>query len=123
MPQVSPELLRAARALGETLNNTTPLRVYAGAVADLEADKQATALLDELQSAQSSLRVKQANGGMSAADIARLRELQDVAQTNPTIAAFILAQQDAQVYLPLVNQAISEQLGIDFAVLGKSNKC
>lgn len=123
MPQVSPELLRAARALGAALKETTPLREYAYAVANLDADIQATALMDELQRAQAALRVKQANGGVSTDDIVRLRELQDAAQTNPTISAFINAQQVAQVQLPQVNQAISEQLGIDFAALGKSKTC
>jgi len=123
MPQVSAELLRAARALGETLKQTTPFRAYAAAVANLDADQQAAALLDELARAQAALRTMQANGGASVTDIERLRELQNSAQTNPTITAFIAAQQQVQEYLPLVNQAISEQLGIDFAALGKTSGC
>jgi cell fate (sporulation/competence/biofilm development) regulator YlbF (YheA/YmcA/DUF963 family) len=123
MPQVSAELLRAARALGEALKQTPPLRTYANAMAILDADKQATALLDELQRAQAAMRVKQANGGMTRDDIARLRELQDAAPRNPAIAAFIAAEQDAQAYLPQVNQALSEQLGIDFAVMGRRSNC
>lgn len=123
MPQVSAELLRAARALGETLKQTTPFRAYASAVVALDADHDATTLLDELAAAQAALRVNPTNGGGSAAALARLRELQNAAHTNPTIAAFITAQQDIQGYLPLVNQAISEQLGIDFAALGKTRGC
>lgn len=73
--------------------------------------------------AAAAMRVKQRNSGMSTSEVARVRELQDAVRDNPTIAPYIAAQQVAQAYLPLVNQAISEQLGIGFAVLGKSKTC
>jgi cell fate (sporulation/competence/biofilm development) regulator YlbF (YheA/YmcA/DUF963 family) len=121
--ELRPELKQAAQNLGNALKNTPPLRAYADAAAKMEADAQATALLDELQRAQSDVRVRQSNGGVTQDDIARLRQLQYQVQTHPTIAAFIEAQQEATAYLPQVNQEISQLLGIDFASLGRVNTC
>lgn len=123
MKDLRPELKQAAQALGNALKNTPPLRAYAEAAAKMEADAQATALLDELQRVQSDIRVRQSNGGVTQADITRLRELQYQVQTHPTIAAFIEAQQNATAFLPEVNQEISQLLGIDFASLAAPASC
>jgi cell fate (sporulation/competence/biofilm development) regulator YlbF (YheA/YmcA/DUF963 family) len=121
--ELPPEVKHAAQVLGDALKNTPPLRSYAEAAAKMEADAQATALLDELQRVQSDIRVRQSNGGISQAEIARLRRLQYDVQTHPTIAALVEAQQVATAYLPDVNQEISQLLGIDFATLGRVNTC
>ena len=123
MTTLRPEVKQATRALGEALKETRPLRAYALAVAKLEADGQAIALLDELQRVQSAARARQSNGGFTEADIARLRQLQQDVQSNPTIGAFIEAKQNAQAYLPKVNQAISELLGVNLAALGRVSTC
>ncbi len=123
MTTLRPGLNQATQALGNVLNETPPLRAYAHAAAKLGADGQATALLDELQRVQSDVRARQSNGGVTEADLVRLRQLQQVVQSNPTIAAFIEAQQNAQAYLPEVNQAISELLGVNFAALGRASVC
>ncbi len=123
MKDLRPELKQAAQALGNALKNTPPLRAYAEAAAKMEADAQATALLDELQRVQSDIRIRQSNGGVTQADITRLRKLQYQVQTHPTIAAFIEAQQNATAFLPEVNQEISQLLGIDFASLAAPASC
>ena len=123
MPQVSAELLRAARALGKTLKQTTPLYSYADAAANLDADDNALTLLNELAHVQAALRSGQAASGDALSEMPRLCELQNAAQTNSTIAAYLHAQQAVQDFLPQVNQAIGEQLGIDFAALGKTGGC
>lgn len=123
MKELRPEVKRAAQVLGDALKNTPPLRSYSDAAAKMESDAQATALLDELQRVQSDVRVRQSNGGISEADIARLRQLQYDVQTHPTIAAFVEAQQVATAYLPKVNDEIIQLLGIDFATLGRVNTC
>ena len=122
MKELPPELKQAALQLGSALKNTAPLRTYADAHMQMKADAQATALLDELQRAQADVRVRQSNG-VTADDIARLRQLQSEVQSHPTIAAFIAAEQKAKAYLPQVNQAISDLLGIDFASLGRVQGC
>ena len=123
MKELPPELKQAAQNLGSALKNTSPLRAYADARTQMNADAQATALLDELQRAQTNLRVRQSNGGVTADDLARLRQLQSEAQAHPTIAASLAADQQVKAYLPQVNQAISNLLGIDFASLGRVSGC
>jgi cell fate (sporulation/competence/biofilm development) regulator YlbF (YheA/YmcA/DUF963 family) len=123
MKELPPELKQAALELGSALKNTTPLRAYADAHTQMNADVQATALLDELERVQANVRVHQSNGGVTADDLARLRQLQSEAQSHPTIAAFTVADQQVKAYLPQVNQAISDLLGIDFASLGRVSGC
>ena len=123
MKELPPELKQAALHLGSALKNTSPLRAYADTRAQMNADAQATALLDELERVQADVRVRQSNGGVTADDIARLRQLQSEVQSHPAIAAFIAAEQKARAYLPQVNQAISDLLGIDFASLGRMSGC
>ena len=117
------ELKQAACVLGLAIRNTPALRAYAEASAKLGADADATKLLDELQRVQADIRTRQSNGGVTQEDITRLRELKYQVQTHPTIAAFVEAQQNATVFLPGVNQEISQLLGIDFASLGRVNTC
>ena len=123
MKELRPEVKQAAQVLGDALKNTPPLHAYEEAAAKMATDTRATALLDELERVQADFRVRQSNGGISQADIARLRQLQNDVQTNPTIAAFIEAQQVATAFFPEVNQEISQLLGIDFASLAAPASC
>ena len=123
MKELAPELKHATQNLGKALKNVPALRAYADAIVRMEADAQATALLDELQRVQADMRARQSNGGVTADDTARLRQLQAEVQAHPTIAAFLAADQQAKAYLPQVNQAISNLLGIDFASLGRVSGC
>lgn len=124
MITLRPELMQAAHVLGRALRNMPALRTYAEASAKLEADAAATHLLAELQRVQADIRTCQSNGGVTQEDLTRLRELQYQVQTHPTIAVFVEAQQNVMVFLPEVNQEISQLLGIDFAALGRvSERC
>ncbi len=123
MGDLRPEVKTAAQALGHALKNTTPLDEYAKATARLEGDDEAKGLLDELQRVQADVRLRQTDGGVSAADLERLRHLQSAVQAHPTIAAFIDAQLRAQASLRQVNVEISERLGVDFATLGRVSNC
>ncbi len=123
MTELKPELKQAVQALGQALKNTPALRAHTDATARLDADDEATSLLDELQRVQAEIRTRQAKGGVAQADLARLRQLQNAVQSNRTIAAFIEAEQSVTRSLPEVNQEISELLGVNFAQLGRVNKC
>lgn len=123
MKELRPEVKQAAQVLGDALKNTPPLRSYADAAAKMAADTRATALLDELERVQADFRVRQSNGGISQADITRLRQLQHQVQTHPTISEFFEAQQVATAFFPAVNQEISQLLGIDFASLAAPASC
>ncbi len=123
MKILHPELAQAARTLGNALAQTKPLREYREATDRLVEDREATALLDELQCMQTDIRLRQNNGSVTAADLARLRDLQSRVKSHPTIAAFSEAQLQVQAYLPTVNRELSELLGVDFATLGRVSSC
>ena len=123
MKELSSEMKQAVQNLGNALKSTPLLRAYADAISKMTVDAQATALWDELQRVQADIRVRQSNGGVTQQDTERLRQLQFGVQAHPTIAAFLAADQRAKAYLPQVNQAISDLLGIDFASLGRVSGC
>ncbi len=123
MGDLRPEVKTTAQALGHALKNTVPLDEYAKATARLAADGEATGLLDELQRVQAEVRLRQNDGGVTPADLERLRHLQSTVQAHPTIAAFLDAQLQAQASLRQVNMEISERLGVDFATLGRVSTC
>jgi cell fate (sporulation/competence/biofilm development) regulator YlbF (YheA/YmcA/DUF963 family) len=121
--QQLPDLLAATRALAENLLASEPFAFYQQAQAQFDADSQARDLLHQLSQAQTDLRRKQAQGGVTQTDVAQLRVLQAAAQSNRVIVDYASTQQAAITYLREINQAISELLGTDFAALAKKSTC
>jgi cell fate (sporulation/competence/biofilm development) regulator YlbF (YheA/YmcA/DUF963 family) len=116
-------LQQATEQLGRALRTSAPVRAYLDTSTDMETDVEAAGLLDELAQRQAALRVKQNDGGLSQADIDGLRALQFRVQTQPTIAAYLQAQQDLRTLLPQINYEISQLLGVDFAALARKSGC
>src|SRR5512141_472606 len=98
-----PNVSNATRRLADALKRVDPIETYRDAQARLEADPQATALLDQLAAAQADLRVRQSDGTVIQADIDRARALQSQVQANSTIMSYVEAQQAADSYLVGVN--------------------
>jgi cell fate (sporulation/competence/biofilm development) regulator YlbF (YheA/YmcA/DUF963 family) len=99
------------------------MAAYHQAQANLEADPASLNLLQLCSMAQSELRLRQAEGMMTPANVGRLRDLQSQVQANPTIMAYVRAQQTALTYLPEVNLEISQLLGLDFAAIASPSGC
>lgn len=116
-------LEQATQQLGRALRDSAPLKAHLDASASLKTDAEAMSLLDELAQRQALLRVMQNAGGPTQADIDDLRALQFRAQTQPTIAAYLQAQQDLRSLLPQINYEISQLLGVDFAALARKSGC
>ncbi len=123
MKTINAELAQAARALGNALGDTKPIREYRQASECMAADPMATGLLEELQEAQAEMRVRQNNGRVTREDLDKLRSLQSRVQAYPAIAAFMESQLQVQAFLPAVNREISDLLGVDFAALGRVSNC
>ena len=120
---IDERLQQATEQLGRALRTSAPMKAYLDASTDMETDVEATGLLDELAQRQAALRVKQNDGGLSQADVDGLRALQFRVQTQPTIAAYLQAQQDLRALLPQINYEISQLLGVDFAALARKSGC
>ncbi len=123
MKTINPELAQAARALGNALTQTQPMRDYQAASERMAADSRATSLLEELQQVQAEIRVRQNTGQVTREDLDKLRDLQSRVQAYPAIAAFMEAQLQVQAFLPAVNRELSNLLGVDFAALGRVSSC
>ena len=80
-------------------------------------------MLDRLAKAQSDLRVRQAHNAVTQADVDQLRAIQRQVQSNRKIMDYARTQQAAVAYLPMVNQEISQLLGVDFAALAGPGSC
>jgi len=115
--------LVAAERLATTLAGAEPIAAYRQAKKRLEADPDAGELFERFQSLQADLRVRQARGTITQADVTRLRTLQRAVQSNRLIMDYAETQQSAQAYLPEVNQEISQLLGFDFARFAKPSGC
>ncbi len=115
---LNPTVEAAARKFALKLRASSPIATFWQAKERLEADEEAQRLLAELQQRQQALMLKQQNGsGITQEEIDALRRLQQEAQRNPLIMAYVQAQRYAQAFLPEVNMEISQLLGFDFGGL------
>jgi len=115
---LNPTVEAAAREFALKLRASPPIVAFWQTKERLEADEEAQRLLAELQQRQQALMLKQQNGsGITQEEIDALRRLQQAAQHNPVIMAYVQAQQQAQAFLPDVNMEISQLLGFDFGGL------
>lgn len=113
----------AVDQLAAAVLGAQPIADYQQAKARLDADPEARELLDRLAKAQSDLRVRQAQNTVTQADVDQLRAIQRQVQSNRRIMDYARTQQAAVAYLPVVNQEISQLLGVDFASLAGPGSC
>ena len=118
-----PNLLEATENLALTLLASEPVMAYHRAKARLDSDPEARGLLERFSTAQRDVRVRQGNSGVTQADMDRLRTLQRAVQSNRVIMEYAETQQAAIAYLPVINQEISQLLGVDFASLAGPASC
>jgi cell fate (sporulation/competence/biofilm development) regulator YlbF (YheA/YmcA/DUF963 family) len=116
---LSADLQAVTHTLGQSLAASQPFTRYIQAQVDLDADPAASDLLDLLISAQNSFRMQQKQGGVTQADIDQLKALQARVQENLTIMEYADSQKAAIAFLKEINQEISQQLGMDFALIAK----
>lgn len=119
-----PENISAAvDQLADAILNVKPVADYQRAKARMDNDPDALKLLETLSKAQSELRIRQSQNGVTQADVDQLRSIQRQVQANQVIMDYARTQQSAIGYLPEVNQEISLLLGFDFAALAGQGNC
>jgi len=123
MIPLTEKLQTAAECLADNLLAAEPFVLYRRAQARLEADDEASDLLEQLSAQHGEIRKNQQSNTVSEADVSALRKLQIVAQENETIMEFAQAQQNAIQYFKEINQEISQALGLDFASFAKQGCC
>lgn len=118
-----PNILIATEQLAAAILRAKPVAAYQQAIARLNADPEASELLDTFVKAQVGLRKRQARNAVTQADVDQIRVLQRQVQSNRKIMDYAESQQKAVAYLPAVNQEISQLLGMDFASLAGPASC
>ncbi len=121
--QLSSDVLKATERLAESLIHSGPIAAFERAKVQFEDNEGAKTLLERLSAAQAELRTRQVSGGVTQQDIDELRALQSEVQSSNVIREYARAQQAAIAFLPLVNQEISQLLGLDFASLAGPASC
>ena len=120
---ITPLMQEAIDALiGNLLASGAFIR-YQQAHTCLNEDRQARALLEQLSQTQNSLREKQANGGVTQADVDALRAIQEQVQRNHVVMDYAHTQQNAVNLLREINVEISQLLGINFATFANHATC
>jgi cell fate (sporulation/competence/biofilm development) regulator YlbF (YheA/YmcA/DUF963 family) len=120
---LTPSMQEATEALISNLVASQACIRYQQAHTRLNDDLQAHTLLDQLSHAQADFRKKQANSGVSQAELDALRILQEQVQNNKTIMIYAQAQQEAVNFLREINNEISQLLGINFASFANHATC
>ena len=110
---LSSQLQEATHLLIENLVASEVFIHYQRAQAQLNADSEAHALLNQLSQAQADLRKKQVNGGINQARV----------QCNPVIIDYAQSQQEAITFLREINDEISQLLGTNFATFANHATC
>ena len=116
---LSENMQAATHTLGQNLAASEPFTRYVRAQSVLEANQAASDLLDILISTQNSFQMQQKNGGVTQADIDQIKAVQGRVQDNPVIMEYANSQKAAIAFLKEINQEISQQLGMDFALIAK----
>ena len=116
---LSDSLLAASHALGQNLAASEPFTRYVRAQVNLNEDQASSDLLDQLIAVQNDFRSQQAQGGASPAALEQLKAIQAEAQENAAIMEYAHSQQMAIAYQKEIIQLVSQQLGMDFALIAK----
>ena len=120
---LTPSMQEATEALISNLVASQACIRYQQAHTRLNDDLQAHTLLDQLSHAQAELRKKQAENGVTHAEIDALRTLQERVQHSKTIMTYAQTQQEAVNFLREINNEISQLLGINFASFANHATC
>ena len=121
--RINDELAQVLEDTGRELAEHPDVQAWHQASAVAEASKEAQEIEDQLMQMTRTLQHKQQNGDISQEEIAEYRQLQSQYRSQPEIATKL----DTEVRLKEISQeacdAISEQLGIDFANTAAPPSC
>jgi len=121
--ELPPALADAADALARDIAATEPVARFLRAQECFERDSAARARLAGLTATQQRMQRRQAQGQVSADDMAELRAAREAVEADPVISDYWCARRDAVASLRGVNDEISRLLAVDFAALARRPGC
>lgn len=114
------EALQAARALGEMLKETPEYRAFLDALKAVNSDLTVQKLAAEMRSHQTALQWGRDADGQHAAELMRLElELGD----HPAVQKYRQAEQEVSALFRAVDEIISQEAGVAFAVNAQRSGC
>jgi cell fate (sporulation/competence/biofilm development) regulator YlbF (YheA/YmcA/DUF963 family) len=116
---LSETMQASAHTLGQSLSASEPFTRYVRSQLSLDDDSSASDLLEQLIAIQNDFRRGQAQGTITQEDIEQLKAIQGQAQEDAAIMEYAHSQQMAIAYQKEIIQTISQQLGMDFALIAK----
>ena len=115
---MNPELLEAARALGENLHQSEPAKAYLKAKAVIVADPQLTEQEMHLLNIYRALVLRQQNGEQfTNQEVQEYNQLREDVQNNPLIRSRDSALGTLKNLFSAAANEITNQLGVDFTKL------
>jgi cell fate (sporulation/competence/biofilm development) regulator YlbF (YheA/YmcA/DUF963 family) len=112
----APEVVRqAARDFAQVLAETTQFKAFEQANDRLNNDEQAQRVLEAFQAKQQSLRAMLMLNAASAEETAELERLRAAVLADPSVAAYLQAQQGLTAVCHAAVDLLSQQIGLNFA--------
>lgn len=108
-------------ALGAAIADLPEYEAFEAAQAAVEASEAAQARIEEFESRREQLLIARQLGEVDTEDIREIRAVQEELHALPVMREFREAQTALDDRLAAVNDAISDELGIDFA--GQAGGC
>jgi len=118
-----PEVLRAARELAKVLADTEEYRAFEQADQELRQDEAAQRAIREYQKRQQTLRGMIALGVLGDAERAELNRLRQEVHQQPSVVRYSDRQARLAGLCQAVGDALSRQIGMDFAAACGSGGC
>jgi cell fate (sporulation/competence/biofilm development) regulator YlbF (YheA/YmcA/DUF963 family) len=97
--------------------------VYQRAKAAMDESATTQMLLKQYAEAQANYRQQQMNGSLTQNHIDGIRQLQQQVQSDPYVAAFVVAQFPVRGLLDGLTDELSSHLGFDFASFANVSSC
>ncbi len=111
---------QAAQALGKLLRQTSEYKAFWKALKAVNSDLTVQKLGEQLRAHKNSLRWSQDSDGQHAVELARLeREIEDL----PNVQEYRQAEAQARQLFYAVDEIISQEAGMTFAVNAKRSGC
>ena len=111
--------VQASHALAKAIAATATYKVFEQARDRLSTDAEARKMLDELEAAEQKAQLSASWGGLSERESKKLERMREETFRQPTILAFLEAQQSLIAELQELNRYMTEKLGIDLADMTK----
>lgn len=121
--RIPEELAQVLEEIGKELSEHPDVQSYRQTVADAESSSEAAELEGQLMQLTRSLQSKQQSGDIGQEEIAEYRQLQSKYRSRPEIAARLEAEAQLKEISQSACDAVSEQLGVDFAGIAAPQSC